>query len=157
MSQIVTRFAPSPTGYLHLGGARTALYNWLFTRKNGGKFILRIEDTDLERSTAESAEAILEAMTWLGLTWDDGPYYQSQRLDLYDDAMQKMISDGWLYPAFETKEELEASRAKAIAEKRNPIYDRASLKLSKEEVERRVKAGEVPRITVKATEGSRVV
>ena len=136
-----TRFAPSPTGYLHLGGARTALYNWLYARKNNGKFILRIEDTDVERSTEASANAILEAMQWLGLDWDEGPFYQSQRLDLYRQKLDLLYKSGAIYPAFETKEELEAARAKAMAEKKNPIYDRASLKLSAEEVESRLKSG----------------
>lgn len=140
--QIITRFAPSPTGYLHVGGARTALYNWLFARKNGGKFILRIEDTDEERSTQASTDGILESMKWLGLDWDEGPIFQSQRLDIYYSMMDKLKAAKLIYPAFETKEELEAMRAKAMAEKRNPIYDRASLKLSEDEVQNRIHSGQ---------------
>lgn len=139
--EIITRFAPSPTGYLHVGGARTALYNWLFARKNGGKFILRIEDTDEERSTQASTDGILESMTWLGLDWDEGPIFQSQRLDIYYSMMDKLKAANLIYPAFETKEELDAMRAKAMAEKRNPIYDRASLKLSEDEVQSRIQSG----------------
>ena len=139
--QIITRFAPSPTGYLHVGGARTALYNWLFARRNGGKFILRIEDTDEERSTQESTDAILESMKWLGLDWDEGPFFQSERLAIYAKYLEQLKAEGKIYPAFETKDELEASRNKAMAEKRNPIYDRASLKLSKDEIESRMQSG----------------
>jgi glutamyl-tRNA synthetase len=139
--QIITRFAPSPTGYLHVGGARTALYNWLFARRNNGKFILRIEDTDEERSTQESTDGILESMKWLGLDWDEGPYFQSERLPIYFKYLDQLKAEGKIYPAFETKEELEASRAKAMAEKRNPIYDRASLKLSQDEIEARMQSG----------------
>lgn len=139
--KVVTRFAPSPTGFLHLGGARTALYDWLYTRKNNGKFILRIEDTDVVRSTEESTQGIIDGMKWLGLNWDEGPYFQSQRLHIYNEHLDKLYRDGWVYPAFETQEELEAMRAKAMAEKRNPIYDRASLRLPPEEVERRMNSG----------------
>ncbi len=83
MAEVRTRFAPSPTGFLHLGGARTALFNWAFARKEGGKFILRIEDTDVARSTEEAVEVILDSLRWLGLHWDEGPYFQSQRLEIY--------------------------------------------------------------------------
>jgi glutamyl-tRNA synthetase len=139
---IVTRFAPSPTGYLHVGGARTALYNWLFARRQSGKFILRIEDTDVERSTDDSTRGIFESLQWLGLNWDEGPYYQSKRLDIYREHLNRLYSKGWIYPAFDTKEELEAMRARAMAEKRNPIYDRSSLKLSSDEVASRIAAGD---------------
>src|SRR5580693_5924020 len=84
------RFAPSPTGYLHVGGARTALFNWLFARRLGGVFVLRIEDTDVERSSAEMVDGILDGLRWLGLDWDEGPYFQSQRMDLYREAAQKL-------------------------------------------------------------------
>lgn len=89
-----TRFAPSPTGYLHLGGARTALFSWAYARKHGGKFILRIEDTDRERSTEASTQAILDAMAWLGLGYDEGPFYQMQRLDRYREIAEQLIRDG---------------------------------------------------------------
>src|SRR5204862_1599280 len=94
---IRVRFAPSPTGYLHVGGARTALFDWLFARKNQGTFILRIEDTDVERSSEDMTRGILEAMTWLGLHWDEGPYYQSQRLDLYRETAERLVSSGHAY------------------------------------------------------------
>ena len=94
---IRTRFAPSPTGYLHVGGARTALFSWLYARKHGGTFILRIEDTDLERSTAESVDAILQGMTWLGLEYDEGPFFQTQRFPRYQEVIQQMLKDGQAY------------------------------------------------------------
>ena len=102
------RFAPSPTGSLHVGGARTALYNWLFARRHGGTFILRIEDTDVERSRKELTQQILDAMTWLGLSWDEGPFFQSERQDLYREAAARLLAEGKAYRAFETPEELEA-------------------------------------------------
>ena len=109
------RFAPSPTGSLHVGGARTALYNLLFARHTGGAFLLRIEDTDVERSREELTAQILSAMEWLGLDYDEGPYYQSQRGDLYREAAERLIREGKAYRAFEAPEELEAERKKAEA------------------------------------------
>lgn len=120
---LVTRFAPSPTGYLHVGGARTALYSWLFARKNGGKFILRIEDTDLERSTQESVDAILEGMQWLGLDHDEGPYYQTKRFDLYKDVVAKLLAEGKAYKCFCTVEELDAMREAQMAAGEKPKYN----------------------------------
>lgn len=130
------RFAPSPTGYLHIGGARTALYNYLMAKKLGGDFVLRIEDTDLERSSDESIQAILDGMTWLGLKWDEGPHYQTKRFDLYHEKIQKLIDEKKAYPCFCTPEELTQKRELAQKEKRKPIYDRTCLKLSKEEVQK---------------------
>ena len=98
MSQIILRFAPSPTGFLHIGGARTALFNWLLARKQKGKFILRIEDTDQVRSTKESIDAILESMTWLGLDWDEGPIYQTDRLPIYREHVERLLREGKAYP-----------------------------------------------------------
>src|SRR3989338_6133194 len=118
------RFAPSPTGHLHIGGARTALYNYLLTRQMQGTFILRIEDTDLERSTKESVQAILDSMKWLGLDWDEGPYFQTKRFDLYRQHSDKLLKEGKAYPCFCTAEELEKKRQQAQAEKRKPMYDR---------------------------------
>lgn len=118
-----TRFAPSPTGYLHLGGARTALYSWAFARKHGGQFILRIEDTDLERSTQASVQAILDGMTWLGLAWDEGPYYQMQRLDRYREVAEELIRAGHAYYCYASKEELEALREAQRARGEKPRYD----------------------------------
>ena len=120
---IRTRFAPSPTGYLHIGGARTALFSWLYARKHGGKFILRIEDTDRERSTQESVNAILEGMTWLGLEYDEGPFYQTQRFDRYDEVIQQLLNEGKAYHCYCSKEQLETLRAKQMAKKQKPRYD----------------------------------
>ncbi|MFK3650750.1 glutamate--tRNA ligase [Lysobacter enzymogenes] len=120
-----TRFAPSPTGYLHIGGARTALYCWLEARRAGGQFILRIEDTDRERSTQAAIDAILEAMDWLGLGYDEGPVYQTQRLDRYREIAEQMVAAGTAYYAYETKDELEAARNAAIAAKEKPRYNGA--------------------------------
>jgi len=117
------RFAPSPTGYLHIGGARTALFNWLLARKSGGTFILRIEDTDVARSTQESVDAILDGMRWLGLDWDEGPYYQSAHFHLYREYAEKLLAEGKAYRCWCTPEELEAKRERALAEGRKPKYD----------------------------------
>ena len=123
MAQVRTRFAPSPSGYLHIGGARTALFNFLFARHHRGKFILRIEDTDRERSTPEAINAILDAMNWLGLDWDEGPFYQTKRYPLYKEKVQKLLSEGKAYPCVCTPEKLEAKRQLAQKEKRKPMYD----------------------------------
>lgn len=155
--QVRVRFAPSPTGYLHVGGARTALFNWLYARKTGGKFILRIEDTDVERSTQESTDGLLKDLKWLGLTWDEGPevggnygpYYQSERLEIYQKYARELMDKGYAYPCFCTEEELEAKRQKAEEEHRSVHYDQTCLKLSKEEVQKRIAAGESYVIRVK--------
>jgi glutamyl-tRNA synthetase len=122
-TKIRTRFAPSPTGYLHIGGARTALFNWLFSRHNGGEFVLRIEDTDQQRSTDESTKAILDAMTWMGLNWDEGPHFQAQRVDLHRDMVQKLIDEDKAYICTCTPEELETKRKAALAAGKKPKYD----------------------------------
>lgn len=119
---IRTRFAPSPTGYLHIGGARTALFSWLYARKHGGTFILRIEDTDLERSTMESVNAILEGMTWFGLEYDEGPFYQTERFERYKEVVQQLLAEGHAYHCYCTKEELDALRAEQMANKQKPRY-----------------------------------
>ena len=121
--ETVTRFAPSPTGHLHIGGARTAIFNWLFSRQKGGKFILRVEDTDFQRSTKEYTELIIEAMQWLGLDWDEGPYFQSKRLDIYREHAQRLIEEGTAYRCYCPPEELEQRRAQALNEGRSPGYD----------------------------------
>jgi glutamyl-tRNA synthetase len=118
------RFAPSPTGYLHVGGARTALFNWLFARHFGGTFILRIEDTDFERSSTEMVDGILEGMRWIGLDWNEGPFFQSERLPLYQATAAKLVESGHAYYCFCTKEQLEQRRAAAAAAGRPPMYDR---------------------------------
>ena len=136
------RFAPSPTGSLHVGGARTALYNLLFARHTKGTFVLRIEDTDVERSREELTAQILSAMEWLGLEYDDGPYYQSKRYDLYRAAADKLIREGKAYRAFETAEELDAERKAAEASGRAYRYSGAGRDMPLEESDRRAAAGE---------------
>jgi len=118
-----TRFAPSPTGYLHIGGARTALFCWLYTRRHGGKFILRIEDTDLERSTQASVNAILEGMTWLGLEYDEGPFYQTQHFERYKQVIQQLLDQGNAYYCSCSKERLESLRETQMQNKEKPRYD----------------------------------
>lgn len=120
---VVTRFPPSPTGYLHIGGARTALYNWLFARQKGGKFILRIEDTDKERSSEEATKAILDSLQWLGLDWDEGPYFQSQRYPIYQEFVQRLLSTEKAYYCHCTPEELDRRRQEALAKGLKPKYD----------------------------------
>ncbi|MBQ9876257.1 MAG: glutamate--tRNA ligase, partial [Campylobacter sp.] len=120
---IVTRFAPSPTGYLHIGGLRTALYNYLYARANGGKFLLRIEDTDLKRNSKEAAEAIVQAFNWCGLEYDGEIVYQSSRFDLYKEYVAKLLESGKAYKCYMSKEELDALRAEQEARKERPKYD----------------------------------
>src|SRR5215210_5467982 len=127
-----TRFAPSPTGYLHIGGVRTALFNYLYARKHGGQFILRIDDTDVKRNVAEALQPILDGFKWLGLDWDEGaenggphgPYYQSQKLARYQDAVRQLLDKGLAYWDYQTREEAAAERQAAEKEKRQNIYDR---------------------------------
>ena len=123
MKSIRTRFAPSPSGYLHVGGARTALFNWLFARHTQGKFILRIEDTDKARSTEQSVQAIFDALNWLEIDWDEGPYYQSERAGIYQHYMEKLMAGGHAYFCTCTPDEIEAMRTKAKAEGAKPRYD----------------------------------
>jgi glutamyl-tRNA synthetase len=141
MSQVRVRFPPSPTGYLHIGSARTAIYNWLFAKKHGGKFILRIEDTDTERSTKESTEGIISGLEWLGITWDEGPYFQSEYSEEHKAAAQRMIQDGHAYKCFCSKEELDAKREAAIQSKITYQYDRTCLKLSADAIRAKENAG----------------
>ena len=136
MPKIRVRFAPSPTGYLHVGGARTALYNWLFARRHGGIFVLRIEDTDADRSKPELVTAILDSLKWLGLEWDEGPLYQSQRLDRYRAMAAELERLGHAYPCFCTTEELKAKRTRAEAQKRAWKYDGACRQLDSADRER---------------------
>ena len=127
------RIAPSPTGNLHIGTARTAVFNWLFARHHGGKFILRIEDTDLERSRPEYTENILTGLRWLGLNWDEGPFFQSQRLDLYKQAVEKLLDQGLAYRCYTTSEELEALREAQKARGEAPRYDNRHRNLTPEQ------------------------
>ena len=152
-SQPRVRFAPSPTGYLHVGGARTALFNWLFARHFGGTLVLRIEDTDLERSTPEMVEGILQGLKWLGIEWDEGPYYQTQRVDLYRAAAAKLLDSGAAYYCFCTKEQLEARRAKAVAEGRPPRYEGMCRRIDRAEALRRKGAGEAAALRFAVPEG----
>jgi glutamyl-tRNA synthetase len=143
------RFAPSPTGYLHVGGARTALFNWLYARRHGGTFVLRIEDTDVERSSADMVSGILSSMTWLGLTWDEGPgvggphapYFQTERLDKYRDAAAALVAGGHAYYCYCRPEDLKAKRAAAEAEGTAWKYDRACHTLSANEIAQHEAAG----------------
>ncbi|MCX7870459.1 MAG: glutamate--tRNA ligase [bacterium] len=148
------RFAPSPTGYLHIGGARTALFNYLFARKNDGKFVLRIEDTDFERSNKEYEEVIMRDLKWLGLEWDEGPdvggpykpYRQSERLDLYKEYANKLIQEGKAYYCYCTEEELEVQRKLQLKEKKPPIYDRRCLNLTDKKRQEYINEGRKPSV-----------
>lgn len=120
---IRTRFAPSPTGFLHIGGARTALFSWAYARRHQGQFILRIEDTDVERSTPEAVQAILDGMQWLGLNWDEGPYYQMQRMDRYKEIIRQMLAEGSAYYCYCTRDELDAMREQQMQAGLKPRYD----------------------------------
>ena len=157
MEEVRVRFAPSPTGYLHIGGARTALFNWLFARKHNGKLVLRIEDTDTERLKADSVSQILVSLKWLGLNWDEGPevggpngpYFQSQRLEIYKKYVDQLLKEGKAYYCFCTPAELEAQREKQRQAKQPFRYARTCRDLSKEEVEKRLAAGEPHSIRIK--------
>ena len=120
---IRTRFAPSPTGYLHIGGARTALFSWAYARKHGGAFILRIEDTDVERSTPEAVQAILNGMAWLNLSYDEGPFYQMQCMERYKEVIQHMLAQGLAYYCYTSPSELDAMREAQRASGEKPRYD----------------------------------
>ncbi len=141
MRETRLRFPPSPTGYLHIGGARTALYNWLYARKTGGKLILRIEDTDSERSTAESIDGIIDGLQWLGIDWDEGPYFQTRFSGDHLAAAEKLINDGHAYRCFCTKEELEAKREAALAAKKNLGYDGTCRNLTEEQARKKMAVG----------------
>ncbi|HET6233241.1 MAG TPA: glutamate--tRNA ligase family protein, partial [Longimicrobiaceae bacterium] len=149
--QIRVRFAPSPTGYLHVGGARTALFNWLLAKKHGGVFVLRIEDTDRERSNDESTRTILEGMTWLGLTWDEGPFHQADGFARHQADARRLLADGKAYRCFCTAEELNAARAAAGNEYR---YDRRCMAIPPAESESRAEAGEPFTVRFRVPEGT---
>jgi glutamyl/glutaminyl-tRNA synthetase len=147
--KVVTRFAPSPTGYLHIGGARTALFNWFLARKTGGKFILRIEDTDLKRNTPTATQQVISDLRWLGINWDEGPevdgpngpYFQSQRRDLYDKYVKQLLEQGRAYYCFETSEELEKLRRQAEAQKKGFVYQRPAVLPTEADVAKAHSAG----------------
>eukprot|EP00879_Flechtneria_rotunda_P014958 GHRR01015628.1.p1 GENE.GHRR01015628.1~~GHRR01015628.1.p1 ORF type:complete len:230 (+),score=73.31 GHRR01015628.1:297-986(+) len=171
-SKVKVRFAPSPTGNLHVGGARTALFNWLYARKVGGKFVLRVEDTDTARSTRASEEAMKQDLKWLGLNWDEGPdvggdngpYRQSERSKIYKQYVDRLVAEGKAYPCFCTDEELEAMKAEAEAKKLPPIYRGKWPSASKEEVDAEMAKGtpycyrfRVPSNKVRAQQGMQTV
>jgi glutamyl-tRNA synthetase len=165
--EIRVRYAPSPTGWLHVGGVRTALFNWLFARKSDGVFALRIEDTDLERSTEESVEQLERSLRWIGLEWDEGPevggphspYRQTERMELYREAAQRLLESGAAYFDFATPEELKEFRERAQAEKRQPIYRGGEYRdMDPGEARRKVDAGEPYTVRLKTPrEGKTVV
>ncbi|MFO7554852.1 MAG: glutamate--tRNA ligase [Desulfobacterales bacterium] len=153
---VIVRFAPSPTGYLHIGGARTAIFNWLFAQKTGGKMILRIEDTDAERSTEESIKGIIEGLKWLGITWNEGPYFQTQFINDHLAAAKKLLASGHAYKCFCTKEALENKRSAALKQKKDLKYDGTCRGLTMDEVAKKEAAG-IPytiRMKVPGGEGS---
>ena len=139
--EVIVRFAPSPTGYLHIGGARTAIFNWLFAQKTGGKLILRIEDTDAERSTEESIKGIIESLKWLGITWDEGPYFQSQFIHEHQAAACKLLESGHAYKCFCTKEALDRKRQAALKQKKDLKYDGTCRRLTPDQVAEKEAAG----------------
>lgn len=154
--EVIVRFPPSPTGYLHIGGARTAIYNWLFAKKTGGKLILRIEDTDEERSTEESIQGIIDSLKWLGISWDEGPYFQSDFINEHLIAARKLVETGHAYKCFCTKEELDYKRQMAMKQKGDVGYDGHCRRLTPKEVEGKEAAG-IPytfRMKVPSGEGS---
>lgn len=142
MTEVRVRFAPSPTGYFHIGSARTVLFNWLFARQNQGKFILRIEDTDTERSKPEYEKNILDGIKWLGFKWDEGPYRQSERLDIYEKYLRQLLDENKAYYCFCSKEQLESDRQAMLAQGLAPKYSGRCRHISKEESEKRVASGE---------------
>lgn len=151
--EVIVRFPPSPTGYLHIGSARTALFNWLFAQKTGGKLILRIEDTDVERFTEESIQGIIEGLKWLGITWDEGPYYQSRFINEHLEAAQKLLESGHAYKCFCTKEELETKRQAAMEQKSDIKYDGTCRHLTPEVVAEKEAAGIPYTIRMKVSRG----
>lgn len=166
MSQeIRVRFAPSPTGYLHIGGARTALFNYLFAKSQKGTFVLRIEDTDLERSTAQYEQSILEELRWLGLNWDEGPlvggdfgpYRQTERLEIYNQYIEQLIREGQAYYCFCSKEELEREREECLAKKETPKYSGRCRNLTSEQIEKYRAEGRVPVVRFRVPEKQTIV
>ncbi len=132
MRTIITRFPPSPTGYLHIGGARTALFNWLYAKKTGGKFVLRIEDTDEARSTKASVDAIFDSLEWLGIDWDEGPFFQTERYDIYKDYIKNLVDSGHAYYCDCTPEAVDAMREEAKAQGKKPMYNGKCREMNKE-------------------------
>ncbi len=150
---VIVRFPPSPSGYLHIGGARTAIFNWLFAQKTGGKFILRIEDTDAERSSEESIKGIIESLRWLGITWDEGPYFQSAFIKEHVAAAEKLLSSGHAYKCFCTREDLDQKRKEARKKKTALQYDGTCRNLTPEQVAKRETAGMPYTVRLKVPRG----
>ncbi len=142
MGEVRVRFPPSPTGYLHIGGARTALYNWLFARKHGGEFVLRIEDTDVERSTSNAIEEIIDGLKWMGLDWDEGPYLQSQYVEQHRQTAMRLLEAGHAYRCFCSREELEAKKEEAMRLHRSYQYDGTCRRIPLDEAQAREERGE---------------
>ncbi len=151
--KVVVRFAPSPTGYLHIGGARTAIFNWLYARKTGGKFILRIEDTDAERSTKDSIRGIVEGLKWLGLSWDEGPNFQSQYIEDHIDAANRLLESGHAYKCFCTQEALDKKREEARKQKLTFLYDGTCRHLTKDQADKKEAEGLSYAIRLKVPKG----
>ncbi len=156
-NSVRVRFAPSPTGELHVGGARTALFNWLFARKYKGVFILRFEDTDIERNRPELIEPIVESLRWLGLLWDEGPYFQSQRFSLYREWADRLLKEGKAYKCYCTPEELEQKRHRALAAKQKPLYDRRCRHLTAQEEHNFIREGRQPALRLKIPESGTII
>ncbi|MEG6566141.1 glutamate--tRNA ligase [Thermoanaerobacterium saccharolyticum] len=157
MKDVRVRFAPSPTGNLHIGGARTALFNWLFARHNNGKLILRVDDTDLERSTGDSMKAILDGLKWLGIDWDEGPIYQSKRLDEYKKYADELVNKGKAYYCFCTKEELDEMRSEAQKAGKPPMYTGKCRNLSHDEVNKYIDEGKKYVVRLKVPKDGKTV
>ncbi|MGD9248712.1 MAG: glutamate--tRNA ligase [Desulfobacteraceae bacterium] len=157
MDDVIVRFAPSPTGYLHIGGARTAIFNWLYARKHGGRFLLRIEDTDAERSSDEAIAGILDGLSWLGLDWDNVPYFQSQFTAEHQDAAKKLLENGRAYKCFCTKAQLDEKREQARKNKTTYQYDGTCRRLTATQVTRKEQAGEPYTIRFKVPQAAGAV
>ncbi len=155
--EVIVRFAPSPTGYLHIGGARTAIFNWLYAQKTGGKLILRIEDTDAERSTEDSIQGIIEGLKWLGVTWDEGPYFQTQFIEEHLAAARKLLESGHVYKCFCTIEELEHKRQEALTRKKDLKYDGTCRQLTPDAVAEKEAAGVPYTLRMKVPKGEGAV
>ncbi len=156
MSEIRVRMAPSPSGFLHVGTARTTIYNWLFARHHKGKFILRIEDTDPSRSSQKMVDVIMESIKWLGLDWDEGPYHQSQRTEVYERYAQKLLEKGKAYFCFCPPQKLEEKRKRAIASKVGWKYDRTCLNLSEAEKREKIQKAVPKAVRLLVPEGQTV-
>ncbi len=155
--EVIVRFAPSPTGYLHIGGARTAIFNWLYAQKTGGKLILRIEDTDAERSTEDSIQGIIEGLKWLGVTWDEGPYFQTQFIEEHLAAARKLLESGHAYKCFCTIEELKHKRQEALRQKKDLKYDGTCRQLTPDSVAEKEAAGVPYTLRMKVPKGEGAV